>query len=129
GELKLPEGQEPTPKERLVAWKAAALGPFALGLFSMVGGAMIARRRPVARGEVAAKEIKTGGKRSPEELLEHLADALERFDVSTLTDSNKAPIADRIEDLLEDEIAQFLDARDALISKLGLSGFAQMIGD
>ncbi|MCB9606030.1 MAG: hypothetical protein H6716_05525 [Polyangiaceae bacterium] len=129
GALKLPEGQEPTPKQRLVAWKDVALGPFAVGLLLMLGGAVIARRRPAASGEMDAKELKTGGRRSPEELLKELADAVERFDVSALSDSNKAPIADRIEGLLEEEVAQFLDAREELISKLGLNGFAQMIGD
>ncbi|MGE0329037.1 MAG: hypothetical protein AB7K71_19305 [Polyangiaceae bacterium] len=129
GDLKLPEGQEPTPKERLVAWKDVAIGPFAVGLLLMLGGAVIARRRPAASGEVDTAELKTGGRRSPEELLEQLADAVERFDVSALSDSNKAPIADRIEGLLEDEVAQFLDAREELIAKLGLNGFAQMIGD
>ncbi len=129
GDLKLPEGQEPTPKQRLVAWKDVALGPFALGLLLMVGGAVMARRRPAASGEVATAELKAGGKLPPEELLAHLADALERLDVSSLTDLNKAPIADRIEGLLEDEVAQFLDAREELVERLGLGKFAQMIGD
>ncbi|MCA9632425.1 MAG: hypothetical protein KC766_32455 [Myxococcales bacterium] len=129
GELRLPEGQEPTPKQRLVAWKDAALAPFSLGLLLMVGGAVLARRRPASSGEVASQEVKSGGKLPPEELLAHLAEALERFDTSALSDSNKGPIADRIEGLLEDEVGQFLDAREELIAKLGLARFAQMIGD
>lgn len=127
GVVDLPAGHKPTPSQRLVAWKDAAAIPFGIGLVLMLGGAVIARRGQGADAEQA--QGRAQGKQTPEQLLERMQEALLRLDVSGIDDTNRVPLTNRMNGILEDDVAEFLDARPRLIAQLGLAKFAQMMGD
>lgn len=128
GVVDVPAGHKPTPTQRLVAWKDAAAVPFGIGLLLMIGGAVLARREGT-KGAETAEGSGDGKLNTPAQMLERMEQALERLDVSAIDDTNRGPLADRMSGLLEDDVAEFLEARPRLIAQLGLAKFAQMMGD
>ena len=117
------ESETPRPAQRLVAWGEVAGLPFLLGLALMIGGGLVARR--------ASKEDEGGGEAAatgtPQEQLRQMQATLDGLD-ATMLPGNAQGLADQLDAVLSDAVPNFLDGREALIERLGLERFAEMIG-
>ncbi len=142
-----PDGQV-TPRDRISAWWGAAGVPFSVGALLMVVGGVLARRtRHAALGqgteregfvpEGAADQVLEGAppgpkqvhaprNKSPKAIVARIEAALEQLDAEALKDT-KATHA-KLDDILENEVSDFLEQRDQLVARLGLAKFAEMIG-
>ena len=145
-----PEGTGPegkvTPKDRIGAWASVAGVPFGVGVAFMVAGGVIARRRRrggdvrggehvggapegavdhALEGEGSRPKIASLKHRSPRVLIKTIHSKLEEIS-SNQADSDK--VFAILDDIIENDVADFLEQRTELIDELGLGKFAEMIG-
>ena len=115
---------------RVQVWASQAGLPFAGGLLLMIAGAILAR---VANKPLSAKNQGEDAKQGrpaladAARLLDEIATDIVALQTSDLPKGAK-PLADAIEQILEDKVPAFLDHRQRLIEDLGLENFAEMIG-
>ena len=140
---KKPGERKPTGRQRLSAWWNAAGLPFAGGMVLIVAGGLIARRRPMReptgdRTERAGAELVTTDKgrtedaaaaettRSPGAILERIAGELDEIPVDDVA-ANADRVHERLDDVLENDVPEFLGQRQELIDALGLAAFAELM--
>lgn len=113
-------GGQVTAGMRIGAWWNAAGWPFVAGMVLVVAGGIVARRKTSEEGEAA------DAGRSPEKVLgviiEKLAEMPDRAD-----EKNAQSLHTALDDVLERHVPDFLDARTAMIDRMGLGPFAEMI--
>lgn len=104
---------------------------FALACALLLGGAFLVRtdmKRRLAAAEAAAESNTTS---SPEAALAAIVDAIEslRRDLPHMTTEHDrlAAFIDRLGEAQSTHVPAFVDARPLLISRLGLSGFAELM--
>lgn len=131
----VPRGEELVGTARITAWFDQGGPPFLVGIALMIIGGVIARRA----GKMAAKKAAGGqgegdgpyrGGEGPKPvlaLLDEMVETLQPLSADGLPDGRKE-LADTLDALLADTVPDFLDQREALIEKLGLETFAEMIG-
>lgn len=146
-------GGEVTSGDRISAWGHVAGAPFAVGMVLLVAGGLLSRvRRPGApparptptgtehegfepegamdlalEGEPVPEHEKSGHPLAPSVVLMRIASKLDKLP--------EGPPAEHVEELhrvldeiLEQDVAEFLDQREDMITDLGLTRFAEMIG-
>ncbi len=117
--------------QRVGVWASQAGLPFAGGLMLMIAGAIIARvaNKPLSAKKDASGEGPARGQEVDDaaRLLEEIATDIQALHTSDLPKGAK-PLADAIEQILEEQVPAFLDHRQRLIEALGLESFAEMIG-
>jgi hypothetical protein len=103
---------------------------FALGCAGMLGGAMLIRREN-ARLVVVGAEGQNAPGQSAESALRSLHDAVSdlRRELSGTTspDARLQLVVDRAERMTSEHVPPFLAARPALVGRLGLAGYAQLM--
>src|SRR5690606_15391826 len=116
----------PSGGERLSAWAEVAALPFLGGLALLFGGALIARR--AARTQ--ALNVNAVDGRPREDAPTVLGRILDRL--AALPEPTSPADQDRIraelDAVLEEDVPLFLDQRASLVERLGVAGFAEMIG-
>ena len=118
------EGERPSPAARVGAWWDAAGIGFSIGAVMMIAGALIARRE---RGG----SVGPAGARAPHaEVPEVLAQILRELEAipSDPGADTAATTKARLDEVLEELVPKVLDRRDALVARMGLGPFAEMIG-
>lgn len=134
-----------TAKDRVQAWGEAAGAPFAVGVVLMVAGGVLARRRRrggmaqgtehpggapegavdlALEGEAPHARVATGSHRPPRRIVQAIRGKLAVLGA----DSAPEAVFAAVDDILENDIPELLEQRQALIDDLGLAKFAEMIG-
>lgn len=122
--IEVAEGETADPAERVRAWADVAGVGFGIGAVLMIGGALIARR------ERGVSEGPGGGHAKGSDT----APALVRQIREKLAAVPEDPARHReaakevLDEVLEDLVPRVLDRRDAMIARMGLGAFAEMIG-
>lgn len=117
------EGERPSPAARIGAWWDAAGIGFSIGAVMMIAGALIARRE---RGGSVGPDGAHATDAAVPELMAQILRELEAIpsDPGADTAATKA----RLDEVLEELVPKVLDRRDALVARMGLGPFAEMIG-
>lgn len=121
-----------TASDRVGVWFDAAGLPFLGGLALMILGGVVARRGMSSAQAVVerAESQRAGATPSadrPLELIAKMEAILGPLDPSALPGDAKA-IATKLDELIDEPVADFLELREAMIRQLGLGTFAEMIG-
>jgi hypothetical protein len=136
-----------TSMDRISAWASVAGAPFGVGVVLMLAGGVLARRRRSAgagqgtehlggapEGAVdRALEGQGGGsdralgrkRRDPAAIMGDIRDKLAT--IAADPDATQT-VFSSLDDIVENDVAEFLEHRQALIDDLGLAKFAEMIG-
>ncbi len=117
------DGKALTGGARLEAWASHAGMQTAIGLILVVAGGLMARsgRKPKETDTAATAEG------DPRTMLDGFQARLEGLDITDVG-KNHATLHESLDALLEEEVPAFLEHRQAMIDKLGLATFAEMIG-
>lgn len=113
--------------DKVAAWGADSGLFFASGLILMVVGGVLARRAQRPDADDGPKAGKPGGLDAAKKLLDDMCTRLDGLDAASLPEGGDA-IAAELDQLLDDQVPDFLDHRKLLIDRLGLATFAEMIG-
>ncbi len=106
----------------LTLWAEVALVPYLVGLLLMIVGVVLARwRRPGLA--VAATEGRGAG--APEELLTQIEAAVAKLDFTSPVEDT----SQQISELLEGEMAAFVEHGPALTARLGLLAYSELNGE
>jgi hypothetical protein len=146
-------GGEVTSGDRISAWSHVAGAPFAVGMVLLVAGGLLSRvRRPgappprptptgtehegfepegaadlILEGEPVPEHVKSEHPLAPAVLLMRIA---AKFD--QLPEGNPGEHVDvlrqALDEIIEQDVADFIDQREDLIAGMGLTRFAEMIG-
>ncbi|MCB9602015.1 MAG: hypothetical protein H6722_22400 [Sandaracinus sp.] len=121
-----------TASDRVSTWFDAAGLPFLGGLALMILGGVVARRGMTAAQEVVERAQSqqagaTPSKDRPLELIGRMEAILEPLDATKLPGDAKG-MTKKLDELIDDPVADFLEMREAMIRQLGLETFAEMIG-
>ncbi|HJL16660.1 MAG TPA: hypothetical protein RMH99_13440 [Sandaracinaceae bacterium LLY-WYZ-13_1] len=121
--VEVEEGESPDPAEQVSTWWSLAGWPFTAGAVMMVLGGLVARRD---RGATTA----AGGHAKDEEkapaLVRRIRERLDEVPEDARAEPEKAK--QRLDEVIEDLIPRVLDRREAMIARMGLGDFAEMIG-
>jgi len=146
-------GGEVTSGDRISAWGHVAGAPFAAGMVLLVVGGLLSRvRRPgappprpiptgtehegfeaegvadlILEGEPVPEHVKSEHPQAPPVLLMRIAAKLDQLPDGN-TAEHVAELHQTLDEILEQDVAEFLDQREDMIAELGLTRFAEMIG-
>lgn len=147
-----PQGTGPeglvTPGDRMGAWWGVAGVPFTVGALLMVAGGVLARRlrklslsqgtehegfvpegavEQALEGEAPVPRVVHPARdKTPKAIVARIEAALAALDDAALKDIEA--VHRTLDDILENEVPDFLEQREPLIARLGLAKFAEMIG-
>jgi hypothetical protein len=121
----VPEGQTATAGQRLTTWWDLAGLPFLVGLGVMVAGGVIARRGH--RQANIPKPEDGYGAHNLENTLDELAESFSGLPTEQV-ESHASEIRTTLDNLLEERVPALLIHREALVERLGLARYAEMIG-
>lgn len=124
-----PDGQV-TSMDRIGTWGSLAGLPFAAGFTLMIVGGLVARRGTSSAVDVVGRaEGERQGRPGLQVgvMLDTIAARVDALDAGPLPTGAQA-LADEIEAILDEPVADFLDERERLIASLGLERFAELIG-
>ena len=136
-----------TPRDRISAWAGVAGVPFGMDVVLMVAGGLLARRRrgvgagqgterrggaPEGAVDRASEGQRVGSDRSIGEAHRDprsiVGDIRDKLAVIAADPAATEKIFASLDDIVENDVAEFLEYRQALIDELGLAKFAEMIG-
>ena len=141
-----------TSGDRISAWGHAAGAPFAAGMVLLVFGGLLSRyRRPgaaaretpmgtehegfepegamdiILEGEPTPAHVKSEHPMAPAVILMRIAAKLDKLPEGE-PEQHAEELQRTLDEILEQDVADFLDQREDMVADLGLSRFAEMIG-
>lgn len=120
----VPEGETAGAVDRIEAWGNTAGPGFAVGAILMIAGVVLVR----VTGRVGASlpAGKPGYAGTPDTLLVSIIDRLGDIPLNSVKQDSKV-VKEALDQVLEELVPNLLDGREALIARLGLSRFAEMM--
>lgn len=117
------DGKPLTGVARIGNWAGKAGLPAAMGLVLVVFGGLLARSG--RKGQDGPSATPSGG--DPRAQLDAIRGKIEGLDLSNIA-GNADALHKQLDAILEEDVPAFLEHRQGMIDKLGLAGFAEMIG-